>query len=175
MNNQHCPCFAEPVTVDSFGRVFALGEVGDYSFSQQQKDFIKLQFKYALRLKQRLDEGSITQDYYDTNIGLTTQQLQSPYAGWISEFTTAIQEEDLQWLAKQVGEDVGDIAKYMGRAAGTAIGSVTSGIASGVVEGVKAGASSLSLPGWLLIGGVAVAAYFLFMNAPQVRAARKLL
>ena len=105
--------------------------MSDYSFSQQQKDFLKLQFRYGTRLKEKLDAGEITQDYYDNNIWLATQQLESPYVGFAKEFVTAVQEEDLQWLANQVGESLESIAAYLGKTVSKTLASAVAGAASG--------------------------------------------
>jgi hypothetical protein len=144
--------------------VFGVGDQAGYSFDQQQRDFIKLQFKYGLILKNRLAAGTITQDYYNQNFWLTTQQLDAPYNGWWDEFKAAIESENLDWLAKQVGETVEQLTAYMGDAlhgiasaagsiVGTAISSTTSGLAGGFF-------GSLNLAGWLVVGGLGVAVYF---------------
>lgn len=135
-----------------------------YSFSQQQKDFIKLQFKYGLLLKQKLAAGQISQAYYDANFWLTTQSLTAPYNAWWDEFKSAIQSEDLNWLAKQVGETVDSLTAYMGDAlrataaaagnlVGTAISSTTGGLASGFF-------GSLDLAGWAAVAAVGFAIYY---------------
>lgn len=137
-----------------------------YTFSQQQKDFIKAQFKYALLLKQKLAAGEITQDYYNNALFLTTEQLDSPYVGWTDAFTNAVNSEDLNWLAGQVGETVDSLTQYMGNAlssaaskigtlAGTAISSTSSGLLKGFF-------GSLNVTGWLVIAGLGVGIYWGF-------------
>lgn len=138
--------------------------MSDYSFSQQQKDFIKLQFKYGLLLKKRLAEGTISQAYYDANFWLTTQTLDSPYNGWWDEFKSAIDSEDLNWLAKQVGETVDALTTYMGdalrattAAVGKAVGTVISSTAGGLANGFL---GSLDLAGWAVVAAVGFAIYY---------------
>src|SRR5579859_879466 len=125
--------------IDSILGDFGVGSNPNYSFSQQDKDFIKLQFKYGLLLKQKLAAGQISQAYYDSNFWLTTETLTPPYAGWFDEFKAAIQAEDLNWLAKQVGESVDQLINYMGdalqatagaigKAAGTIVSSTSGGL-----------------------------------------------
>ena len=128
-----------------------------YTFDQQQKDFIKLQFKYALLLKQKLANGEITQDYYSSHIWLTTQTLTAPYSGWWTEFKAAIDSEDLNWLSSQVGEDVASLTKYMGKAIGTVAASVISGTTEGLATGFFGG---LNIYGYLAIAGLGVAAWY---------------
>lgn len=137
-----------------------------YTFSQQQKDFIKLQFKYGLLLKQKLAAGSITQEYYDSNFWLTTEQLEPPYNGWLDEFKAAIQSEDLNWLAKQVGETVDQLTVYMGdalgavaSAAGNIVGTAISSTSTGLVEGFF---GSLNPVGWLVVIGIGAGIYWGF-------------
>jgi hypothetical protein len=146
-----------------------LGELGvgnqaGYSFDQQQKDFIKLQFKYGLLLKNRLADGTITPDYYQANFWLTTETLDPPYNGWLDEFKSAIEAEDLNWLSKQVGETVEALTAYMGSAlrgvaaaAGSIVGTAISSTAGGLASGFF---GSLTPAGWLVIGGTGVAIYF---------------
>jgi hypothetical protein len=145
-----------------------------YSWTQQDKDFIKAQFKYGLKLKQKLDSGAITQDYYNNNVWLTTQSLQAPYNGWWSEFQQAINSEDLNWLAKQVGETVDQLTVYMGDAltfvaqkagavVGTAISSTTGGIFGGFF-------GSLTIVGWLAVIGIGAATYYGFKTGLIQRA-----
>lgn len=135
-----------------------------YTFSQQQKDFIKLQFKYGLLLKKKLAAGEISQAYYDANFWLTTQTLEAPYNAWWDEFKSAIDSEDLNWLAKQVGETVDSLTNYMGdalrataaavgKAAGTIVSSATGGLASGFF-------GSLDLAGWAVVAAVGFAVYY---------------
>lgn len=146
--------------------VFGVGENPTYGFTQQQKDFIKLQFKYALTLKQKLATGEITQDYYNNNLWLTTETLDAPYAGWWDEFKTAIDSEDLDWLAKQTGETVDSLTKYMGNAltavgqkVGSVIGTVVSSSTTGLVSGFF---TSLNFFGWVVVAGTGVAIYYGF-------------
>lgn len=133
---------------------------GDYPYSQQQQDFLKLQFEYGLKLKQKLEAGEITQEYYDSNIWLASQQLQSPYAGFYQEFVTAVNEEDLNWLANELGEDIGQLTKevglVVGKAAGAAVAGAASGVASGVVSGIG---SNLNIGGAVLLLLVALVAF----------------
>lgn len=177
------------MVMDSFGNYYTLGD-STYSFSQQQKDFIKLQFKYGVTLKRRLEAGTLEgidpldgsvipanlgpsqdeqQAYYNSHLWLAQQTLSNVDAAYWQEFGTAIQSEDLQWLAGQIGEDVGSLATYVGKAAGTAVGGITSGIASGVTAGLGATVKNLSLPGWLLLGGAAVIAYFVFVKSNPIK------
>lgn len=142
------------------GSTTATGGNSGYSFSQQDKDFIKLQFKYAILLKNKLAAGQISQAYYDANFWLTTEQLTPPYNGWWDEFKTAIQAEDLNWLAKQVGEGVDQLVIYMGDAlAATAsvAGKIVSAGSTGIITGFF---GSLNLTGWLVVGGIAFGVYY---------------
>ena len=138
--------------------IFGVGENPTYGFDQQQKDFIKLQFKYGLLLKQKLAAGEISQAYYDANFWLTTQTLDAPYAGWWDEFKSAIQAEDLQWLAKQVGETVESLTAYMGsalsavaHAAGSIVATAISSTSTGLLGGFFGG---LNPVGWLVVIGL---------------------
>ena len=135
-----------------------------YTFSQQQKDFIKLQFRYGLLLKQKLAAGAITQDYYDSHLWLTTETLDPPYNGWIDEFKAAIQSEDLNWLAKQTGETVDKLIDFMGsalsgatEAIGKTLGTAVSSSASGLVTGFF---GSLNPIGWLVVIGIGAGLYY---------------
>lgn len=150
--------------IAGFLGAIGLGDQAGYSFSQQQKDFIKLQFKYGLLLKQKLDAGQITQAYYDQNFWLTTQSLDAPYNGWWDEFKTAIQSEDLQWLSKQVGESVADLTAFMGdalhgvaKAIGSAVGTAVSASAGGLASGFF---GSLGLAGWLVVGAAGFGVWY---------------
>lgn len=131
--------------------------VGDYPFDQQAKDFLKAEFIYASKLKAKLENGDITQEYYDSNIWLASQQLQSPYAGFVNEFITAVNEEDLVWLGNQLGEDVKQLGQEVGSAVGKVVGSVVSGVSSGLASGV---ASSLGVSGWITVLLGLVVIYF---------------
>lgn len=163
-----------------FGTATGAVQPNGYTFTQQDKDFIKAQFRYGLILKQRLDAGTLPgvdsagklilspllggnpnpdeqQAYYNSHLWLTTQTLQVPYAGYWDEFKTAISSEDLQWLARQVGETVEQVTAYMGDALGSVVASAISGVAGGVAKGFF---GSLNVWGWLAIGGAGVALYY---------------
>jgi hypothetical protein len=137
-----------------------------YGFNQQQKDFIKLQFKYALGLKNKLAAGQISQAYYDANVWLTTETLDAPYAAWWTEFKTAIDQEDLNWLAKQVGETVEALTAYMGtalRATASAVGGAIGTVVSSTTGGLASGfLGSLDLAGWLFVGALGFGIYYAF-------------
>ena len=148
--------------IPATGSVDSSGSI--YSFSQQQKDFIKLQFRYGLLLKQKLASGEITQDYYDSHLWLTTETLDPPYNGWLEEFKNAIQSEDLNWLAKQTGETVDALIDYMGtalagatEAIGKTLGTAVSSSATGLVSGFF---GSLNPVGWLVVIGLGVGLYY---------------
>lgn len=128
-----------------------------YTFSQQQKDFLKAQFKLALLAKQQYDAGNISYDVYQQDLALASQQLDAPYTGFWTEFKAAIDAEDLNWLANQVGETIESLTQYMGSALGKTLGSAVSGITSGVTQGFF---GSLNIYGWLAIAGVSVALYW---------------
>jgi hypothetical protein len=156
--------------VSFFGSILGALGVGSnptgYSFSQQDKDFIKLQFKYGLELKNKLAAGEITQDYYNNNFWLTTQTLEAPYNGWYDEFKTAIQSEDLNWLSAQVGETVESLTAYLGtaltavtKAAGNLVGTAISSTSTGLVSGFV---GSLNFFGWAAVIGIGVATYYGF-------------
>ena len=155
------------------GVLGALG-VGDnpnYSFSQQQRDFLKLQTLYAFRLKQRLEAGTITQTQYDANtVWAANDQLTPPFNGWYAEFKAAINSEDLNWLASQIGTTVEELTAYLGdaiktvtqdvgSAIGTAAGSAASGISGGLIKGFF---GSLNGFGWLALGVVGIGVYYGF-------------
>jgi hypothetical protein len=131
----------------------------DYSFSEQQKNFIKLQFKYGVRLHQKLEAGEISQAYYDRNIWLTTETLDSPYPAFWNEFKTAIESENVAWLAQQIGEDVQALAAWVGTTAGGIVGNVVSGVAGGFT-------SALNLQALALIIGAGVVAWWAFTRGP---------
>jgi hypothetical protein len=159
------------------GSSAATGGNSGYSFDQQQKDFIKLQFKYALILKQKLAAGKISQAYYDANFWLTTQQLDAPYTGWWTEFKTAIDSEDLNWLAKQTGETVDALTGYLGDAlrsvassAGALVGTAISSSAGGLASGFF---GSLDLVGWAVIAGVGFAIYWGYKNGYVAKVIKK--
>lgn len=140
------------------------GQQVGQDFSQQDKDFIKAQFKYGLLLNQKLAAGQITQAYHDANFWLTTETLQAPYNGWFDEFAAAINSEDLAWLSKQVGESVEALTTYMGsaltavsKAAAAAVGTALSSTSTGLVEGFF---GSLNIVGWAVIGGIGFAVYW---------------
>lgn len=130
-----------------------------YTFNQQQKDFIKAQFLYGVKLRQKLEAGEITQAYYDQNIWLTTQTLQAPYAGWWDEFKAAIQSEDLQWLSKQVGESVESLTLWLATTAGNVVGSAIKGVSEGAITGL---ATSLGFFGWFTIGALGFGLYWAY-------------
>lgn len=161
---------------------YAFGDDVSYSFSQQQKDFIKLQFKYGVLLKRRLDAGTLPgqdgsviipeashpssdqqQAYYDAHLWLTTQTLDNPYVGWREEFKSAIESEDLNWLAGQIGEDAGALAAWIGHTAGAVVGGVTGGIAQGVASGLGA---TVRGGGAVILVGVALLAWWAFTKGP---------
>lgn len=136
---------------------------GTYDYSQQQKDFLKAEFVYGLKLKNALEAGTITQDYYDSNIWLTTQQLQSPYEGFANEFVTAVNSEDLNWLANQLGEDVGQLTQELGNVVGKVAGSAVAGAASGLASGIGGGFSSnISIGGLMLLAVVGLVLFVVF-------------
>ena len=148
--------------IPNTGSVDTSGNV--YAFSQQQKDFIKLQFRYGLLLNQKLAAGQITQAYHDANLWLTTEQLEPPYNGWLDEFQTAINGEDLQWLAKQVGETVDQLVVYMGDAlqavastAGSLVGTAISSTSTGLLGGFF---GALNPVGWLTLAILGVGVYY---------------
>jgi hypothetical protein len=130
-----------------------------YTFNQQQKDFIKAQFLYGVKLKRALAAGTITQDYFDKNIWLTTQTLQAPYSGWWTEFKDAIESEDLQWLSKQIGESVSDLSVWLGQVAGSVVGGVVGGVSEGLATGLI---GSLGFFGWLTVIGAGVGLYYAY-------------
>ncbi len=152
---------------DTFGIGSGQNAAGtSQTFSDAQKNFIKLQFKYGLLLKQKLAAGTITQAYYDANFWLTTETLEAPYNGWLTEFKQAIQQEDLNWLAKQVGETVEQLTAYMGTAltavasaVGAAAGTVVSSTSSGLISGFF---GSLNWGGWLVVAGLGAVVYIGF-------------
>lgn len=140
------------------------GQTIGQPFSDADKQFIKAQFKYGLLLNQKLASGQITQAYHDANLWLTTETLTPPYNGWLDEFSTAINQEDLNWLAKQVGETVDQLTLYMGdalhavaSAAGNIVATAISGTSSGLISGFFGG---LNWGGWLVIGGLGLSVYY---------------
>lgn len=146
------------------GSTVATGGQAGYTFSQQEKDFIKLQFKYGILLNQKLASGQISQAYHDANLWLTTETLSPPYNGWWTEFQTAINQEDLNWLAKQVGETVDQLVVYMGDAlaataalAGNIVGTAVSSTSSGLLKGFF---GSLNWGGWLVVIGIGAATVY---------------
>ena len=158
------------------GSTTGASQPSGYTFSQQDKDFIKLQFKYGLQLQARLNAGTLPgidtsgnlipagqatavqqQTYYDSHLWLTTQTLQAPYNGWWAEFKTAIDSEDLNWLSQQVGESVASLTSYMGNLVGSAVGSAISGATKGITTGFF---SSLNIYGYIAIAGLGVAVYY---------------
>jgi hypothetical protein len=148
--------------------VFGVGENPTYGFAQQQKDFIKLQFKYGLILHRRLQAGTVSQAYYDANFWLTTETLDPPYAGWWDEFKSAIQAEDLAWLAKQVGETTDQLVDYLGDAlaatagfAGKIVSKSISGVSTGLVSGFFGG---LNPVGWVVVVGLGFGLYWSFKH-----------
>lgn len=153
------------------------GGNANYSFDQQQKNFIKLQFKYGLTLKKRLEAGTISQAYYDANFWLTTQTLDAPYNGWYDEFKAAINSEDLNWLAKQVGETTDVLVSYMGDAltavaktAGSIVGTAISSTSSGLIDGFF---GSLGITGWLVVIGAGVGIYWSYKNGYLQKVVKK--
>lgn len=134
--------------------------MGDtYSFSEQQRNFIKLQFKYGVKLKRKLAAGEITQDYYDKNIWLASQSLENPYTGFWQEFKAAIESEDLQWLSRQVGESVGDLSEWIGTTAGNIAGEIIGGVSGGVARGLAGG---LGVAGWVTVGLLGLGVWYAF-------------
>ncbi len=127
----------------------------DYSWSQRNKDFLKAKFKYGVKLRQKLADGSITQEYYDKNIALASQDLENPRTGFIKEFIQAVDEMDINWLANEVKEDAGALAAWLGTTTGKIVGGVAGGLASG-----------LGFPGWVLLLIAAGLGYWAFTSGP---------
>jgi len=147
---------------------------GQLGFSDAEKLFIKTKFKYGLLLKQKLASGEINQAYYDSNQWLLSEDLSPPYQGWWDEFKQAINSEDLNWLAKQVGESVDDLTRFMGSAletvaskatglAGTLLSSTTGGLFKGFF-------GSLNLWGWLAVAAIGAGVYYGFKTGAIQRA-----
>jgi hypothetical protein len=127
----------------------------DYSFNQQQKDFIKKQFIYGSKLRSKLASGQITQKYYDDNIWLASQSLDSPSAAFRQEFINAVESQDLEWLANTIGVSVSEVARFVGQTAGSVVGGVAAGVSSG-----------LGFPGWIAVLGIGAIAFWAFTKGP---------
>ena len=136
-----------------------------YEFSDQQKDFVRLQFIYASKLKKKLDSGAITQAYYDQNVWLTAESLQNPDTGWEQEFVRAIDQEDLIWLEGVIGDKIKGVAEAIGTLVGTVVGSAVGGVSSGISGAVT---KSLGLSGWITLI-VAGAVLYLLVKYKKIR------
>lgn len=173
----------------STGRMdcYGFGDDPGLSFSDAQKNFIKLQFKYGVTLKRRLDAGTLEgqdpsgriiptsqnptpdeqQAYYDAHLWLTTQTLDDPYAGWRDEFKTAIESEDLNWLSQQIGEDVPALATWIGTTVGKTAGGLVGGVTGGVAQGIASGiGGTVKLGGTVVLIGAVLLLYWAFTSGP---------
>ena len=144
----------------------------DYSFDQQNKDFLKLQFRFATQLKNKLAAGEITQDYYDNNVWLTKQQLETPWPGLSGEFFQAVDNGDYLWLANKVGQSVAEIETYMGKAANSviqpAINAATDAVGNTISSAISNNPKTAALLGGLgLLALLAVGAYIYLAVKPR--------
>jgi hypothetical protein len=131
---------------------------GGYTFGEQNADFIKLQFLYAAKLKRHLANGDITQEYYDSHFWLTTQSLTPPYSAWWDEFRAAIESEDLNWLANQIGQSVGDVTEWFTRNIANVIVRGATGALNGIGQGLTTSFfNSMNAFGWLTLFGLTAA------------------
>lgn len=111
-------------------------------------NFAKQQATYLAQLQRRLREGSITQDYYDQNLWLVEQDLDSAEWAYVTTFLAEAAKNATVNLPETVSTAGGYVAAGAGgiaNAAGTIAGKALSGAGAGLFSNIGSAGVGLAL------------------------------